>query len=431
MMFKHLRFLFVALASWLSIVAYNDAAPSFAQFSYCYDTELVFGNQPGVALDPAVEALAVFENGWLNHAKYFDSQLICDAKKTRKEHLKKKPCKSDIGKIYEIETIDGVMLRATYFDRGSDTLLVIGEGFTNNREQMSSFIDMFPDFDIVLFDFRGHEYEEMKLFEPSTWTLDFVKYAIGIDTSLIRFGQDEDLDVVAIVNGFKYEKERNNNGKTYANVYGVGICYGAFIFAKTASLHPKLFTKLVLDGCWLSLPLIVDKIRGDLMTIANPQRGGLKDHWFLNNPLVMKVTESIATYAICLKYHGSISLLDYVYNLTDVPLLFIQGKDDYIIYREEFAVLWGATPAKEKSLLLTSNEHVRNHLKQKELYKMTCDLFFENSYQDFQKYMTNVTLLEAHLNTQTQTNRRKAIQSAPAHAVTAPGDKRIVLRYPK
>ena len=48
-----------------------------------------------------------------------------------------------------------------------------------------------------------------------------------------------------------------------------------------------------------------------------------------------------------------------------------------MVKREEFEQLWNALSGVEKTAIITSNPHVRNHLKQKELYKMICDLYFQ------------------------------------------------------
>lgn len=36
------------------------------------------------------------------------------------------------------------------------------------------------------------------------------------------------------------------------------------------------------------------------------------------------------------------------------------------------------------------NKHVNNHLKQKELYKFICDLFFDLPYNQFEQTLQNI-----------------------------------------
>ena len=131
---------------------------------------------------------------------------------------------------------------------------------------MSPFVAMFPDYDVVIFDFRGHGYRPFSITDTETWPLSLTKVGFGIDGSLVTFGLNEDKDVFAVVDGFKALKQCHY-GKAYKNVFGLGVCYGALIFLKTLSVYPGIFDKLVLDGCWLSLPLYIDKVTADLKTL--------------------------------------------------------------------------------------------------------------------------------------------------------------------
>ena len=46
--------------------------------------------------------------------------------------------------------------------------------------------------------------------------------------------------------------------------------------------------------------------------------------------------------------------------------------------------MWNATATKKKAAIVTSNPHVWNHLKQKELYKLLIyDLFLQLPYEEF------------------------------------------------
>jgi len=70
-------------------------------------------------------------------------------------------------------------------------------------------------------------------------------------------------------------------------------------------------------------------------------------------------------------------LLDYAPKIKNASILMFYGKNDYMVTRNEFEQLWNALSGIEKTAIITSNPHVRNHLKQKELYKMICDLYFQ------------------------------------------------------
>lgn len=366
--FPMLSIVFSLVMMFFSLHASLASSAPTPLFLYDAEVSVQKDAEHRFVVSPELEEMAKRAYFWMDSSIYFDTKIIWDAAATRKIHTKKKPKTSEIGRLFSVETIDHVKIDCTYFDRGSDTLIVVAEGFTNSREHMSPFITMYPDKDIVLFDFRGHGANGAGL-------LNFAKTVAGIDTSKVRLGLEEDKDVRAVVNGFKKYKTQCT-GTPYKQVIGLGLCYGAFVTAKAQAMH-KVFDKIILDGCWLSLPLFVEKIRADLQTINNPQTGGWANHWFWSNTFVRGAAEAFVRYILGLKYTHNISFLEFADKLADTPILFIQGKDDYMIRREEFAQVWNAVPGDNKMVLLTSREHVRNHLKQKELYKLSTDLFIE------------------------------------------------------
>jgi len=345
-----------------------------AQFSYQYKTSFVCNGISERPISQLIESYAEKINEHLNYSIFFDRSFLKDAQEVREYHCRPKARREFIGQLYDVVTADGKHIGATFFDRGSDTLLVVAEGFTNAREVMSPFVAMFPQYDVVLFDFRGHGYQ------PGYWS-DYVpcpsnvtKWFFGVDPDDVRFGCDEDKDVRAVVDAFK-DLKKSTTGKRYANINGLGVCYGAFILLKTLSLNPGLFDRLVLDGCWLSLSLYIEKIERDLKIMCNPQEGGWSDHWFFSHEYTKQSIDYIAKNFLFTI--NDISLLDYVDRLGAEQILFFYGKDDYTITRDEFEQLWRALPAHvRKTAIITSNPHVRNHLRQKELYKCVCDIFF-------------------------------------------------------
>ena len=77
-------------------------------------------------------------------------------------------------------------------------------------------------------------------------------------------------------------------------------------------------------------------------------------------------------------------MLDFLPHLPEhLKVLFFHGKDDLMISRHEFEIMWTTAPVKEKTAIITSNPHVWNHLKQKEFYKLTCDLFLNLPHSEF------------------------------------------------
>jgi len=359
-----------------------DQETGLKQFSYTYTTEIGQNDQPGFELNPIIEKFALKLNSHLNQSPYFDTSFIVNTKKVRAHHLKPKHYHANVGILFNVKTNTNQIIRCTFFDRNSDKLMIVGAGFTNPREYMSPFIDMFPDHDVLLFDFRGHGYQEFKLGDINTWPMNLLEIVPGvnIDPNEVTLGQEEDHDVAAIVTAFKKRK-------TYTEVHGLGVCYGAFVFLKTAAQFPTIFDRLILDGCWLSLPLFVEKVRKDLKTIFNPQTGGWSTHWLFGNPKFIKNLEWSVVNIFGLKLHD-LSLADYLHKITKTKILFFYGKDDLMVHRNEFEQIWNGLNV-EKNVVITSNPHVRNHWKQKELYKLICDLFLHLEQKDFTNCLQN------------------------------------------
>lgn len=363
-------FIVVSIAvSCFNVFAQSTVNPC----SYAFETEILINNEMGFELPTKVSSLAQSLNKSLNLSIFFDTKFLLNSGIVREYHTKQKPIPDMVGTAYEVTTADNIKLGATYFDRGSDTLLVLAPGFRTDREWMSPFLAMFPDYDIVLFDFRGHGHNPLSIIDPSTWPLSVSQLSFGIDANVISFGRDEHKDIFAVVESFKKLKlEQTKN--TYKNVYGLGLCYGAFILAKTQAVYPGLFNKIVLDGCWLSLNHFVEKVKSDLKSMCNPQAGGWRNHAFFSNKKVISCLEYLVkNFLLDL---SDISLVNYLPHIKDTPILFFYGKNDYVVDRADFETIWNLTKT-EKTAVITSQPHTRNHLKQKELFKLACDLFFE------------------------------------------------------
>lgn len=135
-----------------------------------------------------------------------------------------------------------------------------------------------------------------------------------------------------------------------------------------------LFSKIVLDGSWLSLNNFIEKVKSDLKAMCNPQAGGWRNHPFFGNKnFIAFIDYIVRNFLLDLR---EISLVNYLPQIKDTSILFFHGKDDYVVDREDFETIWDLTQT-EKIAVITSQAHVRNHLKSKELFKLMCDLFFE------------------------------------------------------
>ncbi len=360
------------------------------QFSYNYVTEIVTNQEQGVRLPLVTEKVAQKVYNHLNQSVLFDTKFISKPYLVRNYNMLDRPFVAGCnGFTFSTITDDAIEMSGTLFDRHSDTLLVIGGGFTNERELMAPFLAMFPHYDIVLFDYRGHGFRQFNVWDKKSWPLSFSKWMIGCRLRDTYLGQEEHNEVFAAVD---YAKSR----KAYKRVFGLGVCFSAFVFLKAASLRKNLFDKLVLDGCWLSLPLFLQKIKTDPQLIFDPQHGGCAHDSCFKKPRVQGILLGMLSSIFGLKFHN-LSLTDFLPNLSpSLSLLFFYGKNDLVVARNEFEELWNAVPVYEKTAIVTSNAHVRNHWKQKELYAQACQLFFEQPHNYFIELLRNPEALLAY-----------------------------------
>ncbi len=338
------------------------------QFSYEYKTEIVLGAEKGFGLPKVVEDFAKREFGYLNDSQCFKTSFVRDVAAVRAHHID--PSNPDRGQLVSLMTDDGLEIKCTYFDRGSKNLVVTAAGFTNEREIMAPFVKMFENYDVVIFDYRGHGYEPTYLTAPSSWvTCDLAMNTFGIDSRYSRLGAVEERDIAAVVKGFKALKK-------YEHVYGVSVCFGSVLMLKAQALHPGLFDRIVVDGCWNSFQKMIDKYRYDLRLLCKPQTGGFKEYWLSQQVWFQDMILWLANNVWDLDIEQDIHLCDYLSQIKETPVLFFYGKNDLTVYRNEFEEIWYSLPVQYKAAVVTSNPHVMNQYKQKELYKYVCETFF-------------------------------------------------------
>lgn len=339
------------------------------------------GTNTSFTLLGETEELAHTYYSWLNTSLFFNTRFIQESQEVRAWHLKYLHAQ-----LFEVTTEDGITLSGTYFDRKSDQLIIVGSGFTNNREVMSPFVSLFDNYDVILFDFRGHGYHESSYIHPSTWNFSLSKLCFGADARTATLGRKEDFDILAVINYIKEQK-----GETYySSICGVGVCYSSFIFLKTALKYPGLFDKLILDGCWVSLHSILNKLKKDPRLICVPQEGGWNNTFPFKYQWIQETLMLLAQYLMGFTL-DEISLLPLLETnteaLNDTSILFWQGNHDLLTPKEEFGPLWKSLSCKDKTVIFTNNPHVRNHWKQKELYKLINELFCELPHEAFIKLL--------------------------------------------
>jgi len=348
---KSLLFTFLLISKSVSTIDYNK--------------DVYFLTNPiekSFELSQKANTIALNSHSYLNLSPFFDTNLIKDSKKVLAEFSKDPNHKEII-----IKTSDNHELTCSFFDRKKDKIIIIGPGFTNSKEKMAPFVHIFTDYDILIINFRGHGLKK-------SFSLSPFYNLFGVDTS-IKLGMQEEQDVFAALN-------YAHQNKKYTKTVGIGICFGAFIFAKTQAIaelnNQPGFDKLILDGCWHSLKEFVEKLKNDPCLMFDPQRGGTSPEvrWlfkrnFISNSLITSIENLIGI------EFEKVDLKNYLKNIKNCPILYFYGKDDLTINRQEFENIWNSTGTQEKLAIITSNPHVHNHLKSKELYKLICETFME------------------------------------------------------
>jgi len=253
---------------------------------------------------------------------------------------------------------------------------VIG-GALLNQEKVASFVKMFNQYDVVIFNHRGVAYDKSSILKPKTWSywLSSVCVDEGFQGSQVTFGAEEEKDVFAVI----YDIFKR---KAYKKIYGLALCYSAPIFIKAAALRPGIFDKLILDGCWIYVKNMIKRYiefsygekRGNYCYAALSEKENTWTarffSWYLEKISGVKF-RSI-----------DFDFVPYL-NELNIPVLFVHSINDAIVSSSEFEDIWEYIPSEQKAAILTTCDHIRNHLKQKEFYKYMANSFFENSFEDF------------------------------------------------
>ena len=240
---------------------------------------------------------------------------------------------NDLPRALNLETISKKTVPILFFDRKSDTIIFMGQGFGGSKEDMLFFAHLFHEYDIICFDYRWKS--DLYFFlKPST-------LMSPIQTILL----DAQEEIMAV---HTYSKQH----KTYKQTIGLGLCYSAALFMITQTEQLKknkpLFTKLILDGMWLS--------------IKN----------FYQNKSLLSLLEYITP---------NYSLDTYISRITDTPILYIHAKADIYIPLDTYHDIYFLTRNNPKIAFITPYEHCTSAHKNKSAYKDVCRRFIDSSLE--------------------------------------------------
>lgn len=345
----------------------------------------VLSAQDQFPISPHFKSVAKKLNKHLSGGKFFDTSEIVNT-----EWVKKKFGIEKSARHYEfyITTDDRKKLLCSFFRRGSNKVVVVGPGFTNDKEKMAPFVHIYQDYDVLIMNFREHG--EVSPLELRPW-----KRFMGIDFNS-TLGTEEFRDAFAVVKYLRSLKYKTTQTPVYEEIIGHGVCYGAYIFAKAQGIwerYPdfeeiegKLFDKLILDGCWYSLEKWIKKIAHDPWLIVSPQKGGWNEFSLFKSGKLEDTFLWLTKLLFGVSTEGT-EITHYVQNIKKTPVLFFYGKDDLTIDRDDFMKIWSSTGTDSKTAIITSNPHVINHIKEKELYALICEIFVSESNNEFVKLL--------------------------------------------
>ena len=259
----------------------------------------------------------------------------------------------------------------TFFDRGSDELVIIGGGFANPREMLAPLLGIFVDYNVVIFDHVGHGLD----YKPDGLIGRVLKAFLGIDFTALKGGAQEENEILSIAQHFKSKKD-------YKSLYGVGFCYATGLFMRTAANNPGLFKKLILDGAWESAEALMKRFAEKPELFFDPQRGSPSEQ---NMRLKTRISYQLYMFFAALKFvqqHVRGTAANLASNglalekLTNTPILFVHGTNDLVISEKQFNTTWDKK-AGEKVAILTDGRHLQNHIKYKQLFSWSANCFLD------------------------------------------------------
>ncbi len=216
----------------------------------------------------------------------------------KKQSVLAQEVREELYKLNEIQNVkfksaDNLTLTGIIIKRPkAKANLLLCHGYRSSKEFMYGFIDLFPDFNMLLFDFRAHGQSEGKM---------------------ISIGCHEYKDVFAAAE-FMKKSMLEQDGVTLPFII-LGISMGAASGIKAASLDPNLCDALIIDSTFSNLHSIM--IKGFAI------KSGLPYYPFF--PIIRYFFESAADCKIC-----EMNPVKCIEKITK-PILFIHSCNDNFI----------------------------------------------------------------------------------------------------
>ena len=299
---------------------------------------------------------------YLNKSELFVTKNIKNNAFVKANFKKKK------GQEVNLKTEDKRFVRAFYFNRGKDKIIVMAPGFGSSVEVLAPMIEIFSDYDLLLVNYWGMGKNLAEDKSVTAW------YRNPAQRYFSERFQREERDILAAV---KFVRDKKN----YKQVVGLAQCYSTFTYSKAQVTSQKrkikCFDKLIFDGCWYSAYSVGMKITDDPYMCCDQTNGGSPRliRWVLK-PKFIKLPLIKFFEIVCSLDLKSVSIIPYIKNIKNVPILFIHATNDLMVTHKEFEEIWKVTST-NKAAFITPYKHTINHLKGKEIYKYTCEQFIK------------------------------------------------------
>lgn len=315
-------------------------------------------------IKPCVQVSASYEYSSFKADDFFNIELL-------KNNAAIAQRLNDISEQSYVEDSVRGYIFTRFFNRQSKKLLVIGGGFPTPCERLAPFLSIFSEFDILLFDYQGMG----KSYQPKSFLGSRMYQYFGVDMFQTFLGVNEHGTIQTIVDDIrKYY--------SYDKIYGLGLCFSSYIFAQAQAENPSLFDKLILDGSWPTLEYPLAKIVAYPSLIFGQQPPFSPCLCITDSSIIKMISLALVSRVTGTDICSAPSLASILKKVL-CPVLFIQCKDDCYCPEDVFDDLVQSTATHFKVVIKTNNMHGRNHIKDKELYAMLGNAFFNQDSDVF------------------------------------------------
>ncbi|MBU4269817.1 lysophospholipase [Candidatus Dependentiae bacterium] len=234
--------------------------------------------------------------------------------------------KEDLFKKYDItqvnfNTQDGIRLSGYFVKRKwASGNLILAHGYQSCKEMVSSIIDLFPNYNILMFDFRGHGKSEGRF-----RTLGCLEYK----------------DIFAAVDFLNDTSASRGFFSRNLPVFILGISMGGAVAIEALKRRPDLCNALVIDSAYANLT--------DVISRSFKAKSGLPSIPFAY------VVKKMVNFAADCDIDG-VNVIEGINNIKQ-PILFIHACKDKIVDIKDSIDMYSCANEKSKILITPVCEH--------------------------------------------------------------------------